>query len=62
LKSASAARNPSVLAQILSKRGEVISGVTCDFNGLSKLATRAFQQEVVSLFVSDDESQQSKNG
>ena len=38
------------------------SGVTCDSNGLSKTATPAFQQEVVSRIVTEAESQQSTNG
>jgi hypothetical protein len=36
--------------------------MTCDSNDLSKMATRVFQQEVVSPLVSDAESQQSTNG
>ena len=42
--------------------GESNFGVTCDSNDLSKTATRAFQQEVVSRIVSDAESQQSTSG
>ena len=49
--------NPSVLVRILSN-----SGVTCDSNGLSKMATRPFHQEVVSRMVTDAEGQQSANG
>jgi len=44
------------------KVGESNSGVTCVSNGLSKMATPGFQQEVVSPFVSNAEGQQSTNG
>jgi putative tryptophan/tyrosine transport system substrate-binding protein len=56
------------LAESLARPGKNVtgilsnSGVTCDSNGLSKMATRAFQQEVVGPSVSDAESQQSTNG
>ena len=62
LEPAGAAHNPSLLAQIFSKLGESNSGVTCDSNGLSKTATPAFQQEVVSRIVTEAESHQSTNG
>ena len=62
LEPAGAVHNPSLLAQILSQVGESNSGVTCDSNDLSKTATPAFQQEVVSWIVTEAESQQSTNG
>jgi hypothetical protein len=46
----------------LEQIGESNSGVTCDSNGLSKMATRPFHQEVVSRMVTDAEGQQSANG
>jgi hypothetical protein len=42
--------------------GESSSGVTCDSNDLSKTATPAFHQEVVSRMVSDAGGQQRTNG
>jgi hypothetical protein len=42
--------------------GESNSGVTWDSNGLSKTATPAFHQEVVSRIVIDAEGQRSTNG
>ena len=41
----------------LEQIGESNFGVTCDSNDLSKMATRAFQQEVVSRIVTGAESQ-----
>jgi hypothetical protein len=46
----------------LESIGESNSGVTCDSNVLSKVATRSFQQEVVGRIVTDAESQQNTNG
>ena len=59
-------RFPTGYREYVTKFGEGVlggnSGVTCDSNGLSKIATGAFQQEVVSPFVSDTESRQHMNG
>ena len=59
-------RFPTGYREYVTKFGEGVLGgnswVTCDSNGLSKIATGAFQQEVVSPFVSDTESRQHMNG